>query len=136
MMTDHLYEARLVRKMLAKHAPLQITDADGNSVVISLPTFDWLIDEVERLRRLCVDYSRRLGDAEHDASLMLAALRERDETRREVKRLRGRLRGRLREIEWTTDGSSGPPDFIPICPACRGYKGHGHRKDCWLAAEI
>ncbi len=47
-----------------------------------------------------------------------------------------RLRGRLRELEWTTDGSSGPPDFIPICPACRGYKGHGHRKDCWLAAEI
>ncbi len=47
-----------------------------------------------------------------------------------------RLRGLLREIEWTTNGSSGPPDFIPICPACRGYKGHGHRKDCWLAAEI
>ncbi len=49
---DHLYEARLVRDMLAKRAPLTITDKDGTSVVVSLPSYDWLIAEVERLQRL------------------------------------------------------------------------------------
>src|SRR6266508_6184 len=99
-------------------------------ISIRVDALAWLIDEVERLRRLCVDYSRRLGDAEHDASLMLAALRERDEARREVKR----LRGRLRELEWADvlhdKAMSGE------CPVCWSVEPGPHDPDCWLWQEI
>src|SRR6266508_6308470 len=87
----------------------------GHLVVVGevIKERDAALAEVERLRRLCVDYSRRLGDAEHDASLMLAALRERDEARREVKR----LRGRLRELEWA-GGVNVDDGTNPACPVC------------------
>ena len=104
----------------------------GHLVVVGevIKERDAALAEVERLRRLCVDYSRRLGDAEHDASLMLAALRERDEARREVKR----LRDRLRELEWADvlhdKAMSGE------CPVCWSVEPGPHDPDCWLWQEI
>ena len=77
----------------------------------------WLVGEVERLR-------------EEGASLRLGFQRRNLELFEEIER----LRDRLREIEWSGDGT--PPEFMPVCPACRGHRGHGHRRDCWLATAI
>ena len=70
-MTDHLYEARLVRNLLAKRAPLHITDKDGTTVVVSLPTFDWLVGRVEELeRRFPTVWAVRYGN--YDPSEVIA----------------------------------------------------------------
>ena len=51
-MTDHLYEARLIRDTIAKqHGDLRLVNQAGDTVAAYLPTLDWLIGEVERFRQ-------------------------------------------------------------------------------------
>jgi hypothetical protein len=102
-----------------------------------LADLDWLVGEIERLRDA---YGQGWEDG---GNATWADLHE--DNPEAVQRCRElldradaaeieRLRGLLREIEWSGDGM--PPDFMPLCPACKGHKQHGHHSDCGLAAEL